>query len=64
MDPFLASETAEHASTFSHLAHLWPEFLLAWAGWMIHSLVHSAGHVVRVALRRGAALIIGYLKSL
>lgn len=60
MDPFLASETAENASALSHLAHLWPEFLLAWAGWLVHSLVHSVGHVIKHGLKR----LFGYLTSL
>lgn len=41
-------------------AELWPEFLMAWAGWMIHSVVHSATHFIRVGLRKA----IGYLMSL
>ena len=60
MDPFIASE---NASTLSHLMHLWPEFLIAWLGWMVHSLVHSAGHVIKMLIGRGWRLLFGYLTS-
>lgn len=58
----LASE-AHKASGLAQLTHLWPEFLLAWAGWLVHSLVHSAGHIVKHIASRGMSLMIGYLKS-
>jgi hypothetical protein len=34
------------------LFELGPEFLLAWAGWLMHSLVHSAGHIISRMLHR------------
>ena len=55
----LLSSAAEGGSALSHLAHLWPEFLLAWAGWLVHSFVHNATHVAS----KGIKLVIGYLKS-
>ena len=35
-----------------HLFELGPEFLLAWAGWLMHSFVHSAGHILSRILQR------------
>lgn len=58
----LASE-AHEASGLAHLAHLWPEFLLAWAGWLVHSMVHSAGHLIKHTASKGVRLVVGYLKS-
>lgn len=62
MMTFLASE-AHEASGLAQLTHLWPEFLLAWAGWLVHSMVHSAGHVVKHVVRKATRLMVGYLKS-
>jgi hypothetical protein len=59
----LILSSAENASTLSHLAHLWPEFLLAWAGWLVHSMVHSAGHLIKHTASKGMRLVVGYLKS-
>jgi len=34
-----------------HLREIGPEFLLAWAGWLVHSFVHTTGHILRRAIR-------------
>lgn len=40
----------------THFTHkLWgmgPDFLLAWVGWMMHSMVHSVGHLFNKAFRQ------------
>lgn len=41
-----------------HLKEIGPEFLLAWAGWLVHSFVHYAGHWVA----RGAMLASHFVK--
>lgn len=41
------------------LRELGPDLLLAWAGWLVHSFVHSAGH----SIRHGCKLFVRVLKS-